>query len=86
MINNQLSDTPPPYDDEDIHLYLRNDLEDNLDVDENVIDNECKKKNEILLEKLCGLFFIGLYFVIFFFFTKPYVIDTCSIESLTHLV
>ena len=34
MVNTQLSDSPPPYDDEDIHLYLRNDLEDNLDVDE----------------------------------------------------
>ena len=77
MVNTQLSDSPPPYDDEDIHLFLRNDLEDNLDVDENVIDNEGKKNIEILLEKLCVLSFIGIYLVIFFFYTKPYVIDTC---------
>ena len=82
MVNTQLSDSPPPYDDEDIHLYLRNDLEDdledNLDIDENVIDNECKKKIERLLEILCGLTFIGIFFVIFFLYTKPYVIDTCT--------
>ena len=82
MVNTQLSDSPPPYDEEDIHLYLRNDLDDDLDddldEDENVIDNGGKNRYiEILFSTLLCISFIGIYFAIFFLYTKPYVIDTC---------